>query len=421
MRILVVVHGGAGTRVTGPEIRGWAMARALAEWHEVTVAVHHPPAAASPDGLRMIPFKRSALIREARGHDAVVAPVIPPYLFAALRGTRTVTVSDQYDPIWLELSIFSEQPGVGRVIRAQKLIRDAQLRFSDIVACAGSKQLELLESDLATLSGRRGPAPTLVNVPFGLDGPPAAAETRPLRAAFPQIGEHDPVVLWWGKIWKWFDATTALHAFKLVVDQRPNARLVISAGKAPKAGFDRAERTEQARELSRELGLLDRNVFFLDEWTPYDRRHEYLLDADIGLTLHADTPEAPFAARARYMDYLWTALPCVLAHGDEMADTFGASGFAQLVDPGDRDAAAAALVRLIDDPGARVKAREAGQRLAAEQSWAALIRPLAEAIEASVASQAPGTRAPLARAVGEYYFRRSFDHAAAFARPTSRG
>ncbi len=418
MRTLVVVNGGIGARVTGPEIRGWAMARALAERHDVTVAIHNPPAEMH-EGLRLVPSTRGSLIREARRHDAVVAPVIPPYLFAALRGSRTITVSDQYDPIWLELSIFTEQPGISRVIRAQKMIRDAQLRFSDIVACAGDKQLELLQSDLAALEQRR--RPIAVNVPFGLSDPPADSDAHPLRAAFPQIGANDPVVLWWGKVWKWFDASTALRAFALVVDKRPDARLVISAGKAPKAKFDRSERTEQARELAEELGLLDRNVFFLDEWTPYERRHEYLLDADLGLTLHADTPEAPFAARARYMDYLWTALPCVLAHGDEMAERFGAAGFASVVAPFDPEAAAAAVLRLIEQPNEREAARAAGRKLADAHRWSALVAPLAEQIEAAAAARQGPSGDRLVRTVSKYYVRRTFDHASGLARLGGRG
>ena len=154
------------------------------------------------------------------------------------------------------------------------------------------------------------------------------------------------------------DASTAIRAFAQVVERRPNARLVITAGKAPKAKFDLFDESEQARELSRSLGLLGRNVFFLDEWTPYDRRHAYLQDADIGLTLHANTAEAPFAARARYMDYIWAGLPCVLARGDEIAASFGAAGFATLVDPADTDATAQAILGLIDDPRSRAAAAE---------------------------------------------------------------
>jgi glycosyltransferase involved in cell wall biosynthesis len=257
-------------------------------------------------------------------------------------------------------------------------------------------------------------------VPFGLPDPPPPSSTRPVRERFPEIGPDDPLVLWWGKVWKWFDATTAIRAFALVVARRPDARLVISAGKAPKAKFDRSERTEDARDLARELGLLDRNVFFLDEWTQYDRRHEYLQDADIGLTLHADTPEAPFAARARYMDYLWASLPCVLATGDEVAERFGAAGLARLVAPGATEQAAEAILRLIEHPQEREAAREAGRALAEDYRWSTLVRPLARAIEERVAVGSRSASQRLVRAVGRYYVRRTVDHASALARSNPR-
>ena len=98
MRVLVVVQGGAGAKVAGPEIRGWALARALAEHHDVTVAVEKP-SASSREGLRLIRNRRSELVGEARRHDAIVAPILPPYLLLALRASGTVTVSDQYDPV----------------------------------------------------------------------------------------------------------------------------------------------------------------------------------------------------------------------------------------------------------------------------------------------------------------------------------
>jgi len=419
MKILVAVQGGAGRRVTGPEIRGWAMARALSEHHEVTVAVHDPPAA-TRDGLRLISNQRSAVVREARRHDAVVAPVIPPYLFAALRGTSTVTVADQYDPVWLELSVFTEQPGISRVLKAQRMIRDVQVRFADVIAVAGEGQRALLLDELEALGQRRVRAPRVVSVPFGVPEPPPAPSTRPLRAAFPEIGQQDPIILWWGKVWKWFDASTAIRAFQRVVERRPDARLVISAGKAPKAKFDLSERTDDARELSRSLGLLGRNVFFLDEWTPYDRRHEYLLDAEVGLTLHGDTAEAPFAARARYMDYLWTGLPCVLASGDEIAASFGEAGYASLVAPGDVEGTAHALLRLIEEPAARHAARAAGLALADRYRWSALVEPLAAAIERCHETRQVRARPGLGRMIGRYYLRRALDHALAAGRAAGR-
>jgi glycosyltransferase involved in cell wall biosynthesis len=415
MRVLVVIQGGGGAKVTGPEIRGWALAHAFAEHHEVTVALHAPPTA-ERDGMRLVEFSRGTLIREARRHDAVIAPTVPPYLFAALRGTSTIVVSDQYDPVELELSVFTEQPGIRRYLRAQKDVREAQLRFSDVVAVAGENQRGLLERELEVLNLTGDRRPAVVTVPFGLPDAPPASTAHPLRAAFPQIGAGDPIVLWWGKCWKWFDAESAVRAMGRVVERIPNARLVISAGKAPKAKFDLSDRTEVARDAARELGLLDTHVLFLDEWTPYDRRHEYLADADVGLTRHADTPEAPFAARARYMDYLWAGLPCVLAHGDEIADRFGQSGFARLVPPNDAAAAADAIIALLEDPEARAGARAAGLELAESYRWPTLVAPLAEAIARRARSGGRPSSARLARSVGTYYLRRASDHAVKRAR-----
>jgi glycosyltransferase involved in cell wall biosynthesis len=416
MRLLVVVHGGVGGRVTGPEIRGWEIARALSAHHDVTVAVHDPPGP-EKDGLPLVPSTRRELGRVARRHDAVIAPILPPYLFAALRGSRTIMVSDQYDPVELELSIFTNQPGVARAIGSQRMVRRMQLRFADVVVCAAERQRELLLAELDALPERRAAPPAIVTMPFGLPAPPAPAPAGGLRSRFRQIGDRDPIVFWWGKVWKWFDAATAIRAFEIVVRERPDARLVISAGKAPKEAFDRSANTEEARTLARGLGLLDRNVFLLDEWVPYDRRHELLQDAELGITLHGETAEAPYAARARYMDYLWAGLPAVLARGDEVADRFGAAGFARLVSPGRADEAARAMLELIGDRRALARARTAGRELAAEYRWETLVRPLAEAIERRVAPRRPPRTlsGPLVRDVGTYYLRRAVDCAAGLA------
>lgn len=415
MRVLVVLQGGVGARVTGPEIRGWAVARALAERHAVTVAVDDPTQV-SRDGLRLTSNRRRELVREARQHDAVVATALPPYLLAALRHTGTVTVSDQYDPVWLETEVLTQEPSIVRLLRAQRMMRDAQVRFADVIAVAGHAQRTLLLDELARLADVRPSAPRIVTVPFGIPEPPERPTRRPLRAAFPEIQPGDPIVLWWGKVWNWFDAGTAIRAFERVVERRPDARLVITAGKSPNAAFDVSDRTDDARELSRSLGLLRRNIFFLDEWTPYDRRHEYLLDADVGLTLHGNTAEAPFAARARYMDYLWAALPCVLGAGDETAATFAEGGFASLVPPADVEGTARAVLRLLEDPRARESAHAAGVRLANQYRWSAIVRPLALAIEERHASPRRPPQKHLLRTASRYYFQRTVDHAATIGR-----
>jgi hypothetical protein len=79
--------------MSAPEIRrGWEMAKLLARRHDVTVAA--PGRAArrarrQRDGIRMVASDRRTLLAEARRHDVLIVPRVPPYLFAGAGGQAT--------------------------------------------------------------------------------------------------------------------------------------------------------------------------------------------------------------------------------------------------------------------------------------------------------------------------------------------
>jgi glycosyltransferase involved in cell wall biosynthesis len=408
MRVLVLVQGALGDRLTGPEIRGMEIARAFARRHVVTVAA---PVAqdTTRDGLPVIAASRRRILAEARRHDVVLGPVLPPYVLAGIAAKPTLGVADLYDPVDLELGTLSAGLRGRRAVRQRLRMRRLQLRWADVVVCANDAQLRRARADLADLPDRRR-RPELVTVPMGLPGAPPPGDGSPLRDRFPEIEPGDPLVLWWGSVWRWLDAGTVIRAIGRLARDLPRVRLVLTAGRPPNADTDKLNATEPARDLARRLGLLGRHVFFLDDWVPFDERHLFLRDADVGITLHADTAEATLAARARYMDYLWAGLPSVLARGDEVADRFSAAGAAELVAPRDVEGTALALHGLLSDPGRAATARAACGRLANAYSWPRLINPLVEAVEH--ASPRPTRRASTLAAstdAARYYLGRSVD------------
>jgi glycosyltransferase involved in cell wall biosynthesis len=410
MRVLVLIQGPLGDRPTGPEIRGWEMARAFANRHDVTAAasVQH---AHRRDGIAVVPRTRRRILAELMRHDVVIGPVIPPYALLALSGRRCLRVADLYDPVELELGTL-EGWRARRAMAQQRGGRDLHLRWSDVIVCANGRQLERTRRDLDDVPRRDG-GPALFTVPMGLPDLPEPSADHLLRAHFPAIGADDPVVLWWGSVWRWLDAGTAIEAIGRLAASRPDVRLVITAGKPSNAATDRLNATEEARDLARRTGLLDRNVFFLDEWVPFEQRHRYLCDADVGITLHGATEEASLAARARYMDYVWAALPSVLAEGDEVGDRLAAAGAARLVAPHDPQATAAALDALLGAPAALREAQQACRDVAAEYAWDTLLAPLVEGIEAlDPATRSAGGALGVARAAGGYYARRLVDRCA---------
>jgi glycosyltransferase involved in cell wall biosynthesis len=405
-RVLVAVNGRIGEKMAAPEVRGWEMARALARRHDVTVALPDGDGEIR-DGVRFADGRRRNLVAEARRADVVIAPRVPPYLFAALADSSALMVADLYNPFDLEHAELMGRASIRRELEAARVAHRLQLRFADVILCAVEAQRRRLATELEHVTRHRHRPPLLV-VPFGIGDDPPPSTRRPLREHFPQIGPSDPVVLWWGQIWRWFDAETAIRAVGRLAEQRPDLRLVFTVGPPPRGSWPELESAGAAMKLAERLGLLGRNVLFLEEWVDQSLRHQYLAEADVGLTLARETPEKEQAARGRYMDYLWASLPCVLGAGDELADRFAREGFALTAEPGDLEGATRALAALIDDPGRREAARAARESLARSFRWPVAVEPLVEAID-GLAGKRPERSGALASVLGElrgYYARR---------------
>src|SRR5262249_20045228 len=160
---------------------------------------------------------------------------------------------DLYDPVEVEMATMD---GFDREARAARAAQRIQLRFADLILCAGSRQRERLEGELAQIGA--APKPVL-ELPFGLPAAPPPSGRKPLPERLAAIGADDKVLLWWGSIWPWLDAEGAIEAFEPVARARPDVKLVFAAGRRADARGDRLSAHESALELAAERGLLDRS------------------------------------------------------------------------------------------------------------------------------------------------------------------
>jgi glycosyltransferase involved in cell wall biosynthesis len=408
-RILVPVSGELGEDLAGPQIRAVEFAKALGREYDVTLACSEG-LDGERDGIRVIAAGRSRLLRESASADAILSGSFPPYLLACKSLRGFVAITDQYDPHDHEIATKQQTDRQrDRELHARAAWQALQLRYADIVLCASERQRTQLLRSRDSLSGSRLGAPDPVVVPFGIPDPPPPSSRRPLHEHFAQLADGDTLVLWWGSVWRWLDADTAVRAFATIAGSRPDLKLVITAGRPPHSGSERFyNAAAEVRALAADLGVLGSTVLFFDEWIPYDQRHDYLREADIGLTLHRHAEEARLAARARYMDYLSAELPCVLGRGDETAEEFGTAGFATLLESPSPDVLAKTLLALADGPGKLPAARAAGHSLAAQHRWSAVGAKLSQTI-AAVSERRPSSgRATLGLLgrTGAYYARR---------------
>ncbi len=136
---------------------------------------------------------------------------------------------------------------------------------------------------------------------------------------------------------------------------------------------------------------------------PYAGRADYLLEADIGLSLHYDHVETRFAFRTRLLDYLWAGLPMVVTRGDSLAQQAEAHGLARLVEPGDALGLAQALEAVLaQGPLTPLDRQQRAETLTQHLHWPRVAAPLVDycrqprrAADKGAAPAAPRLRAGL--------------------------
>ncbi len=386
-RVLVVATDPLTDRMPGPAIRAWHLAEVLARHHDVVLAGtagvtrRHP----AMEVVAADPASRPGLLSSAA---VVVAPAGVLHEWPEVAACPAPVVVDLYDPYHLENlespaghGPEATQEARDRRVAGMSRAIDLHLRRGDFFLCASERQRDFWLGSLAS-AGRVNPytydaAPGMEDliavVPFGLPPSPPQRHGPGLRSRLPGIGPEDPVVLWAGGVYNWFDPLSLLQAVDRLRQRLPDLRLVFLGMGHPNPAIPAMRVAAEARQLSDELGLTGQHVHFNEGWVPYEQRSDFLLDADVGVSTHLDHIEARYSFRTRILDYLWAGLPMVLTEGDVLADLMAAEGLGTKVAPGDVGAIEAALSSTLV---ASRPSRDRFAEVAARYSWDRVAAPL---------------------------------------------
>ena len=388
-RVLLISHDIVGDSMAGPGIRYLTLARVLARHVPLTFAIPNA-APASPQGesFAIHQYGRGdwASIRPlAESHDVLVINTDIASDFPALSELDASLAVDGYDPMMAEwLATHAGRPLEAQLDdwRARSSQLRAQLEVGDFYVCASERQrdwwLGLLEG-----AGRINPRTIAADaslrnlidvVSYGVDDAPRATNRRAIRGAWPGICPTDKLVLWGGGLWNWLDPLTAIRAMARVARARGDVKLVFPGTRHPNPAVSGIPtHTRAAWALAEELGLADKTVLFGD-WVPYEDWPAVLLESDLALSLHFDTYETRLAFRSRMLGYIWAGLPTIATRGDATGDLVAAYGLGELVDVGDADGVADAILRWLDMPRATLE--PSFDRARTDYAWERAAGPL---------------------------------------------
>jgi glycosyltransferase involved in cell wall biosynthesis len=159
---------------------------------------------------------------------------------------------------------------------------------------------------------------------------------------------------------------------------RPDVKLYFMGLKSPNPQVPLMPMARRAQELSRELGLLDKAVFFAPEWVKYEERVNYLLEADAGVSAHFDTIETRFSFRTRILDNFWASLPTLTTAGDPLAEVIEQRGAGLAMPYQSVESWVAAIEKITSDKQFNSACRLASGGIARDFTWEKTALPLLE-------------------------------------------
>ncbi len=381
-KVLIVCNDYVGSTMAGPGIRAWELGRALARRGTETAVL----ARRIEDGFAKdsgLAFAGQATFRNLlvwlRRSDWIIQTGRPVPMFLAVLLRKRI-LFDQYDPVIFEF-LEKKARTSGELIWKNIMLLFWRLRqklllaFGEGFLVANEKQKDFLIGQL-TIRGYNDKLDSVSVLPFGLPQEQPVARGSMLRGT--RIKDRDFLLVWGGGIWDWFDPFTLLAALAKIRMQRNDIKAYFPGLKPPNPDSVKMAVVDEFLAEARRLDLLDSTVFINNGWMSYEDRADYLLESDVGVSLHRDSLEARFAFRTRMLDYLWAGLPIIASKGDCWADSIESRGLGITVSPGDVDGAANAIMRMADDGALRKQCRDRVRSMAAEYRWDELVMPLSD-------------------------------------------
>jgi len=384
-RVLVVSSDFINQRMAGPAIRSYELARELHRAGNEVILASRAESDLPDPGFPIIAHDTSTLQQLAPKQDVIFFQgyILEAYPFIAASGARLV--SDLYGPFNLELLVLKPLQKSANDLPmwdGTVSVVNEQLRVCDFFVCASEKQRDYWLGALSALNrvnpenfGRDPSLRSLIDlVPFGLPAEPPRRKGRAMRGVIPGIRDDDFILLG-GTIYNWLDPLTLIRAAAMASAKHPNLRVVFMGIRHPNPYAPDSWMVHEAKRLATELGVINRIVFFNEEWVPYDRRGDWVLEADVGVSTHTDHIEAHLAFRTRFLDFFWAGVPILCTAGDTLGDTVERRQMGISVPPSDPDA----IVRAIDmlaDPVVRKQQAARVREYARELTWPNVAGPL---------------------------------------------
>ena len=383
--IVLVTNDVIGDICAGPGIRYIELGKVMVSKGYRVILLGKKPSFSSPQPFSYAPLTVNNIIKFSKGCDCLIlrggGPVTTLLALLFYRGKDRIAdlyAFTHFEVLQLESSSFLEK----YVVEVRKVFHRVKLglycRHFKKFMVSNERQKDFLYGALfATNTAVEEKEITVI--PFGYPSLRPQKTRAVLRGVVSGIEKNDFILIWGGGVWDWLDPVTLVKAMSRVVKTHSNVKLYFMGLRAPSGYLP--ENGKELLKVSEELGLLDRNIFINRDWTPYNERLDFLLDADVGIGLHPESLETFFSFRTRNLDYVYCGLPMIHTKGDVWANMIERNKLGLTVPPGDDEEVAGKIVELCSNASLMAEMKENVRRFFPAFTWEAIGERALQSVE----------------------------------------
>ena len=381
--------------MAGPGIRVWEMVLSLSKEEDFEVGLACPDFSKinSKDQPELNIFKYSLqkeneLIDFASQFDIFILSGYIFHKFPRLANLRKLIIADLYIPFVLE-NLFVYDSKEFKLEDCQLIhnrdlgVHTNLLLNSHHFLCANQRQKDFYSGMLTSINKIN---PYLLKfdkelskiftiVPYGIRQKKKKKDAKVLRGVIPGIKESDVILIWGGVISNWFDPFILIEAIEEVVKINPSIKLFFLSTKHPNPLLMKFPKADEAEKLASRKKLLNQSIFFNKNWIPYEERHNYFLESDVGVSTHLEHFETRFSFRTRILDYIYFNTPILCSKGDFFESYIENNSIGITVTPSDREELKKAILSF-GDKKLRENFKNNIKRVEKEFYWDTLLLPL---------------------------------------------
>lgn len=309
--------------MSGMGYRAWEFAQVLSKYHKVNLVLPRESDFKTQKNITFTVLDESNCEEIVRSSDVIFAlPEVNNDVLIAASKMGKVIISDiTYNPIEAlekdSMRLSEEKDDKYQIILDQYKI---QLLLSDLIIVESHEQRLFMLGALMALD-RVEFNNYMRSIDFShlITEIPVGFNKYSLNKVNKQRSSDDnseKLLLWNGGIWNHYDPTPIIKAMNLVTKKDPGVKLMFMYCSPTKLTTD----AKMAIDLSKKLGLYNKNIFFNEDAINYKERDRLLLSAKCIVCANPYAIDAMIMRRLRFRDSLLYTLPMLTTSKGSLPD-----------------------------------------------------------------------------------------------------